>query len=58
MFVFSAHSTINGLFSKALSDDSVSDEKYSLILLEFEILIRMKEDMRAKSKMSLEKRVI
>ena len=32
-----------------------SDEEYSLILLEFETFTRMKEDLRRKSKTSLEK---
>ena len=32
-----------------------SDEEYSLILLEFETFTRMKEDLRIKSKTSLEK---
>ena len=47
--------TISSLISKALTDDSISDEEYSLILLEFETCIRMKEDLGIKSKMSLEK---
>ena len=42
-------------FQKALTDDSISDEEYSLILLEFETFTRMKEDLRIKSKTSLEK---
>ena len=46
--------TISSLISKALSDDSISDEEYSLILFEFETFTRMKEDLREKSKMSLE----
>ena len=47
--------TINSLISKALSDDSISDEEYSLILLEFEAFTRMTESFREKSKMTLEK---
>ena len=47
--------TINSLISKALSDNSISDEEYSLILLKFETFTRMKEDLRIKSKTSLEK---
>ena len=47
--------TISSLMSKALTDDTVSDEEYTLILLEFETFTRMKEDIRIKSKMSLEK---
>ena len=49
---------IGSLISKALTDDSISDEKYSLILLEFETFTRMKEDLRIKSKTSLKKLVI
>ena len=51
----SALNTISSLISKALSDDSISDEEYSLILLEFETFTRMKEDIRIKSKTSREK---
>ena len=51
----SSLNTISSLISKALSDDSISDEEYSLILLEFETITRMKEDLRIKSKTSLEK---
>ena len=47
--------TISSLISKALTDDSISDEEYSLILLEFETFTRVKEDLRIKSKKSLEK---
>ena len=55
MLAISARNTISSLISKALSDDSISDEEYSLILLEFEMFTRMKEDLRIKSKTSLEK---
>ena len=41
--------------SKALTDDTISDEEYTLILLEFETFTQMKEDPRIKSKTSLEK---
>ena len=54
MFTVSALHTITSLISKA-SDDSISDGEYSLILLEFETFTRMKEDLREKSNMSLEK---
>ena len=47
--------TISSLISKGLFDNSVSDEEYSLILLEFETFTRMKEDLRIKSKTGLEK---
>ena len=46
--------TISSLISKA-SDGSSSDEECSLILLEFETFTLMKEDLREKSKISLEK---
>ena len=55
MLAVSALNTISSLISKELSDDSISDEEYSLILLEFETFTRMKEDLRLKSKTSLEK---
>ena len=58
MLAVSALNTISSLISKALSDDSISDEEYSLILLKFETFTRMKEDLRIKSKMSFEKLVI
>ena len=51
----SALNTISSLISKALSDDSISDEEYSLILLEYETFTGMKEDLRIKSKTSFEK---
>ena len=49
---------ISSLISKALSDDSNSDEEYSLILLEFETFTRMKEGLKIKSKRALKKLVI
>ena len=51
----SSLNTISSLISRALSDDSISDDEYSLILFEFETFTRMKEDLREKSKTSLEK---
>ena len=51
----SSLNTISSLISKALSDDSISDQKYSLILLEFETFTLMKEELKQKSKTSLEK---
>ena len=39
---------ISSLISKALTDDSISDEEYSLILFEFETFTQMKEDLRIK----------
>ena len=50
--------TISSLISKAFCDNSISDYEYSLILLEFETFTRLKEDLRIKSKTSLEKRII
>ena len=52
---FSSLNTISSLISEALSDNTVSDEEYSLILLEFETFTRMKEYLRIKSKTSLAK---
>ena len=46
MLAVSALNTISSHISKALSDDSISDEEYSLILLKFETFTRMKEDLR------------
>ena len=45
LFAVSTHNTNGILISKALSDDSISHEEYSLILLEFETFTRMKEDL-------------
>ena len=55
MLAVSTLNTISSLISKALRDDSNSDEEYSLILLEFETFTQMKEDLRIKSTTSLEK---
>ena len=55
MLAFSTLNTISSFISKALTDNSISDEEYSLILLEFETFTRMKEDLRIKSETSLEK---
>ena len=55
MLAVSSLNTISSLMSKALTDDTISDEEYSLILLKFETFTRMKEDLRIKSKMNLEK---
>ena len=55
MLAISTLNAISSLISKALTDDSISDEEYSLILLEFETFTRMKENLRIKSKTSLEK---
>ena len=55
MLAVSTINTISSLISKALSDNSISDEEYSLILLEFQTFTQMKEDIRIKSKTSLEK---
>ena len=58
MLAVSAFNTISSLISKALSDDSISDEEYSLILMEFETFTQKKEDIREKCKMSLHKLVM
>ena len=55
MLAVLSRNTTSTLISKALSDESISDEEYSLISLEFETFTRMKEDLRIKSKTSLEK---
>ena len=55
MLAVSTLNTISSLISKALYDNSISDEEYSQIVLEFETFTRMKEDLRIKSKTSLEK---
>ena len=55
MLAVSALNTISSLILKTLSDDSILDEEYSLIVLQFASFTRMKEDLREKSKMSLEK---
>ena len=55
MLTVSTLNTISSLISKALSDDSISDEEYSLNLLEFETFTRMKEYLGIKYKTSLEK---
>ena len=55
MLAVSSLNIISSLISKALSVDSISDEEYSLILLEIETFTRMKEDHRIKSKTSLKK---
>ena len=54
MLAVSSINTNSSLISKA-SDDSISDEEYSLILVEFKKFRRMKEDLRIKSKTSLDK---
>ena len=55
MSAVSSLNTNSSLISKALSDDSISDEEHSLILLEFETFTRMKEDPSIKCKTRLEK---
>ena len=55
MLAVSSLNTISSLTPKALTDDTISDEEYTLILLEFETFTRMKEDLRIQSKTSLEK---
>ena len=46
MLAVSSLNTISSLVSKALSDDFISDQEYSLILLEFETFTRLKEYLR------------
>ena len=54
MLAVSALNTISSLISNALSEDSISDDEYALILLEFETFTRNKEDLRIKCKTSFE----
>ena len=55
MLAGSTLNIISSHISKALSDDSISDEEYALTLLEFDTFTQMKEDLRINFKMSLEK---
>ena len=55
MLASSVLNTMSSLISKALSDDYISDEVYSLILSQFESFTRKKQDLGIKSKRSLEK---
>ena len=56
MLAVSSLNTISSLMSKALTDDTIPDAEYTLILLEFETFTQMKEDLRIKSKRSLDKK--
>ena len=47
--------TINGLISKALTDDKISDEEYTLILSEVIKYRTMKEEVRSKTRNSIDK---
>ena len=55
MLAISSLNPISSLILKALSDDSISAEEHSLILLEFETFTRMKEYLREKSNIGLYK---
>ena len=55
MLAVSTLNAVSSVISKALSDNSISDEEYSLILFEFETFTRMDDDLRIKSKTSLQK---
>ena len=46
--------TINGLISKALTDNKISDEEYTLILSEVIKYRKMKEDVRSKTRTSID----
>ena len=46
--------TINGLISKALTDNKISDEEYTLILSEVIQYRKMKEDVRSKTRKSID----
>ena len=58
MLAVSALHTISSLISKVLSDDSISDEEYHVIFLQFETFTQMKEDLIIKYKSALKKLVI
>ena len=45
MLAVSTLNAISSFISKALPDDSISDEEYSLIILEFETFTRMKKTL-------------
>jgi hypothetical protein len=49
--------TISEYISKALEDDSISDDEYCLILHEFEKYKEMKEEIRTKIKVSVDEEV-
>ena len=46
MLAVSTLNSISSLIPKDLSDNSISDEEYSLILLEFETITRMKKTLQ------------
>ena len=46
--------TINGLVSKALSDNTISDEEYTLIVSEIIKYRKMKEEIRSKMKKTID----
>ena len=58
MFAVSALNTVSSLISKALSDDSISNEEYLLNLLEVETFTRRKEDHRKNLRWALKNLVI
>src|ERR1043165_2151719 len=49
--------TISEYISKALEDDSISDDEYCLVLHEFEKYKEMKEEIRTKIKISVDEEV-
>ena len=46
--------TISGLISKALVDDRISDEEYSIILNELNSFIQIREEIKSKVKVSID----
>ena len=46
--------TISDLISKALADDRISDEEYSLILSELDKFNQMKEEIRSKIRVGID----
>ena len=58
MLAASSLNTISSLISKALSDDSISDEEYSLILFEFETFTQRKKILEKSLRRVLKKLAI
>ena len=49
--------TINGLISKALTDNTISDEEYTLTLSEVIKYRKMKEEVRSKTRKSIDEEI-
>jgi len=57
VLIKSTLSTISGYVSKALNDEKITDDEYSLIVSEHDKFREMKENIRAKVKPSVENRI-